>query len=195
MIQHFLQLLESASTLLSSNWMAAVAALLLTSFALLGIWQSRNWFYELYWRCRGSDLIPLLDLRDKAEHYGWDFEAKGSLHILDFIQALNEAGSRGLLRFYGRDHENAGSQIHLKPRVLVSQEQWKNLMVCPDALVYRLKHTVNLHTGLCKRSEKYGDRVYSDIHISYKGTRHWFLRYAREFRGQNEKAKHVDSSQ
>lgn len=129
------------------------------------------------------ELMPLIALRDLAAKNGWRM---GSLHVLDFVRALDEAGARGLLKFYARRNPDntARELLRDRPREEVPSEEWKNLRVCTDGIMnYDCKD--NADTSLrCRRPHL--DRAYSDVHVERAAAKRWLRREAPQFRGQHE---------
>jgi hypothetical protein len=148
------------------------------------LWIAPNDIMEFLYRFRRKDLVPLVELKAMASKRGWNL---GSLHVLDLIRALTEAGVRGHLRFYGRYTEDTTTLMNDRPRRYVALKDWENLRVSPNGIMdYDCQD--NSITQLSKFSP-HGDRVYSDVHVARKGLRRWFRKHAREFRGQHEAEK------
>lgn len=130
------------------------------------------------------DLMPLLELRALAERRGWNM---GSLHVRDFMRALDHAGAGGLLKFHGKQSADTDLQDILrdKPPVEVPLHEWRNLRVSPNGLMDPDCQD-NLATELHKENP-WGERVYSDVHVERAKAPKWLRTNAARFRGQHEK--------
>jgi hypothetical protein len=150
------------------------------------VWVVQNELHEWLYRLRPSELMPLVELRDLAPTYGWDF-GEPSLQVLDLMRALNEAGARGLLQFYARENPDSTALIRGRPRALVLVDEWRNLQLSPNGFIV-LECQDNMLTELHKR-KPFGEKTHSDVYVMRRHVRRWLRRHAREFRGQHEVEK------
>jgi hypothetical protein len=167
------------------GWGALLLVVIGLGIASSELWWPRFRAVAPWLFARSTDLMPLISLRDHATAHGWAFD-KESLQILDFIRALDEAGTRGLLTFYGRKatNESIAHIIRDKPRAPVPLSEWNNLRVSSDGLI-DLGCNDNFKTALVKQCP-YGEKVRADIFVEVKAARRWLKRHAPEFIGQNE---------
>ncbi|MCB9989520.1 MAG: hypothetical protein H6868_09365 [Rhodospirillales bacterium] len=138
--------------------------------------------------------IPLLDLVKLAPKYGWDFCKPNSLEILDFIDALTQAGLDGELIFWGRPDRNDFADLtRNEPLNKIPQEEWKNFDI-HWAPFFHLDHSGQI-TGFKDDNfeilaydprTRENENKYKDIYISNKKLSKWLKTSARDFKGRRE---------
>ena len=186
-------LVSILGAVLSPSWEIKTLTVLLGVAVIASTLHSvREQLHDLVHWLRPRELIPLLEIKKMATERGWDL----SLQIVDLARALQEAGARGLLDFYGRTEPE--KEVLFKdwwkniPRVRIPADEWKNLLISPDNFFYNVKQD-NLLSGLATR-DPFGESAYRDVYVKQKGVRRWFRRYAREFRGQYQQEKKAKAS-
>lgn len=128
-------------------------------------------------------LMALLELRALAAMNGWEFP--GTRQLLDFDDALNEAGARGLVDFYGRPvgDQFIESVIRNEPRRKIKRDEWDNLRVSGDGLI-DLECVDNFKASLARRNP-YSEIAYMDAHVDRGQAEQW-LPQAMEFKGRRD---------
>ena len=154
-------------------------------FVLGGVilgWSVRE-FYISFTSGVSPQRIPILNLRDEAGKSGWNFTDAASLHIIDFADALRQAGRDGALKFWGRPRSVQFDDIvKSKPLVAFEPEFWE---------AYELNYgnlaeiTDNFQTRAYVISHN-NELQYVDIHVQKENSTRWLRKDAAGHRGRKQ---------
>jgi hypothetical protein len=153
-----------------------LAAVLVVASVLTFIWP------KLPAWSRRSNRMALLDLRDLAAKRGWDFHSGESLHILDFVDGLQQAGLDQSLRFWGRRNlHGVVSLTEAQPLEEIQPDHWADFKIDATSLL----HTEgNIHAQSNDMRGVNRER-YMDLHVDGPTARRWLRREANQYKGRN----------
>lgn len=146
-------------------------------------WLTEKFTFSIF--SRRVNRLPLTWLRDEAKKREWEFEGQ-NLHILDFTDALRQAGLDGELIFWGRPNRNSFESLtRQEPLHKIPPNFWQDfdidgisLWMAEDNFVVRAQSGWQTH----KKEEGY-----VDIHIDAAPALRWLKRTAPGYRGRRKK--------
>lgn len=130
------------------------------------------------------DRIPILELFDLAKRsYGWEFENDKSLHQLDFIHGLRQAGSDQLISFFGRDNRNDFERLTRGELLIsISPHHWRDY----ELDIWRAFSTNdNFYMWSIKKrgTQNVKDGGFADIHADRDSAVNWLRNGADHYKG------------
>lgn len=130
------------------------------------------------------DRIPVLELFDLAKRsYGWEFENDKSLHQLDFIHGLRQAGSDQLVSFFGRGNRNHFERLTRgELLVSISPQHWRDY----EFDIWRAFSTGdNFYMWSIKKrgTQNVKDGGFADIHADRTSAIGWLRNDADQYKG------------
>lgn len=135
--------------------------------------------------------MPLLSVFLVADKNGWDI-LNGSLHILDLIDALREAGHSGEIKFRGKlaGATDFDSLTRNKPFTDIPKEQWIYLNIdyyralrletSPIKGKYN-NYEMNAFTNGLSPS-----KMYKDVHVIVPNLKSWLKVARKEYLGRRQ---------
>lgn len=126
--------------------------------------------------------ISLLDLIETAKNeYGWDFDDP-SLHLLDLLYGLRQAGSDSTIYFYGKINRNQSESINRNELVVpIDPVHWRDYEF---EIWGALRNKDNYYVWtLNKRANQPSRGGYTDIHALRLTAINWLKGEADKFKG------------
>lgn len=130
------------------------------------------------------DRVPLIAIRDRAAaNHGWDFLGEKSLHILEFVMGLRQAGLDGQVQFWGRPIKSGLSgflnMVEHEPLEAILKEHWRDFQIEPMSLGMADK---NISTKSYTQKNDF-DKGFADLHVSQRDALKWLRTTADSFKG------------
>ena len=130
-------------------------------------------------RTVGPKRIPLIDVRNRAVETGWVFDGE-TLHCLEFMDALRQAGLDKTLQFWGRRTQSISSVTKLYPLEKISECHWEDYQI--DGLrMIAMEDNFDIVSANVTSGTEGG---FSDIHVSSKKVFRWLRNDAEQFKGK-----------
>ena len=137
---------------------------------------------------QASERISVLELFSLAEHqFAWDLNGEHSLDILDLIYGLRQAGSDGLIQFWGKINRNR-SDILTRNELLVAipRDHWADYEL--DIWKARAERDNLYLWTINKRAvQNVIDGGYADVHADRAATIKWLQTMANEYKGHTKR--------
>lgn len=126
--------------------------------------------------------MPMLELRNLAAKRGWDFVSGTSLHVLDLVDAIRQAGVDARLMFYGRPDRNMfRSLTEAEPLDAITREHWKEFQI--EAMSFmRAEKNFDIKTYSMRQSHEKG---FADVHVDRAAIR-WLRTEAEAWKGRRK---------
>lgn len=139
-----------------------------------------------------SSRISLLKLAREAEKRGWELLNPKSLHILDFFDAVRQAGVDGKVEISGRPTQTFVNMTKSQPLVPIASDKWITHEI--DVFTFfKWKNGEqsdyaddNFETNVKCLPESGAEPRYFDIHLERAAALEWLDTEAIHFRGRRE---------
>lgn len=124
---------------------------------------------------------------------GWNLLDRDSLEIIDFMDALKDAGYRGDLTFCGKrsNHNDLDVLTINKPRENIAQEYWGKAQISWHK-AYKWENNArlefledNYHIQTYEIKKRFGDG-YKDIQVLSDNIEKWIKKAKKEFSGRRQ---------
>ena len=127
------------------------------------------------------DRMPIIELRDLAsEKYRWDFQ---SLHFMDFIHGLAQAGTDGALKFWGRLDRNIFEDLMHDERLReIPKDHWLDFQFLGTEF-WQAEKNIEMQSRAHNKSD---DEGFVDIHVERGPAIRWLKRDADSYKGRTK---------
>lgn len=134
--------------------------------------------------------IPLLDVFKLANNKGWNLLKGNSLDIIDLIDALREAGSRGDLIFCGRENiSEYGDLTRNHPKTDIPPDYWKNFNIAWGGAFQIMNGEIRgfSDNNFNLQSQKFGKiegSIFKDLHVISPNINKWLKNAKNDYQGR-----------
>lgn len=130
-----------------------------------------------------SSRVPLLEFVELAKNNGWDISGTDNLQILDLFDGLNQAGSDGLIQFWGRLNRNQFDSLARAERLIpIDAKHWVDFQVEPSAAITNAENFKTL-TYDPRQAANRAVGGYIDLHLDREAAETWLHSKAKTFQG------------
>lgn len=127
--------------------------------------------------------ITMIELRNQAEELGWVFHTQETTEPLDFIDALQQAGSDGVIQFWGRENDTGFDDITRRNVLIKIPESYWIEHHIDFAPLLEAVDNFNVKTI---NYDMRGKAQYFDIQAGREAALKWLARESLTYRGRYE---------
>jgi hypothetical protein len=137
-------------------------------------------------RSHRPEKMPILEFMHLAARRGWQILGEQNLEAVDLMDGLREAGSEGIIRFWGRLDKNGNRfLIENEIRVQMPAKHWRDYELDWTS-VLSAKDNLETRTYTLRKPTRRYHHGYADICLDRAAAIGWLKTEAMAFRGRRD---------